>query len=812
LTRGRYVDYADFIPLMVEMIEEEQIAEEDPQLKAAEEAAAATVATEFLTLDMPQSNFPNYCGALFKQADRDGDGILSEEEFEAAMQKLDLGLTAKEIKFCMVEFCYRHPAGQLEYVYFVEDIFDVCLDLVAGKLLDGGDTFNEVQETFMRLFSESDKDGGGMLACPQLAEAMTAEGLLEPVQAETILMEATQDPRGLVRYTRFARVAACLALDFWDGKPPYGEVTPMPRLEDLSLDELVFFLRKRFLQADKDRNGVLSQKEFAELLRDSGLGLSKKTFRRIMAAIDLQDDGFVEYSVFVPVLIDIIQSARVLEKNRDNRVEEEATARQTAAAYLMEGLPREGLESNLASMFAEGDADSNGCLSIGEFSKCLWQLDLGLTKREINSLMAEVNTTKTGLVNYDEFLPLAYELLVEVMKEKLLDDGGRLKELQGHFTDAFAAKDVDLEDGISKISINACRDVLSENRLTAIQVETILSEATLDERSQIQYHKFARIVAPMAFEFWGGRLPDTLGEGKKTASMLTLRSPIARELADFRGVVSSKVDPLGSLWQASQHGDIMGVCEALADGADVDAQNDNGWAALHWAAHNGHDGAVACLIDNDANIDCHDDDGWDALHHAASQGHDAACNVLVNCGSDIDGKATGTFGRTPLMLAAWNGHASTVLSLINNGASINMEDEPSGMSAVHYAARFNRPAALATLLESGADMEVLTRDGKASIHFAAREGNIQCVRLLVEGGASLGSTTSDLYQRTALHWATYNGHLQCVQYLISAGAPTKCIDTDGKSPLDVAGCNEDVHAAVAAGQAERMSPMKSVTR
>ena len=73
----RFVDYVDFIPLMVEIIEEEQLKNEDPQLKEAEETAANSVATEFLTRDMPQSNFAAFCGALFKKADEDGDGILS---------------------------------------------------------------------------------------------------------------------------------------------------------------------------------------------------------------------------------------------------------------------------------------------------------------------------------------------------------------------------------------------------------------------------------------------------------------------------------------------------------------------------------------------------------------------------------------------------------------------------------------------------------------------------------------------------------------------------------------------------------------
>lgn len=805
-----YVDYLDFIPLMIEIIEEQQISAEDPQLQEAEELAARSAATEFMTRDMPQAQFSAYCGTVFKKADTDEDGVLSEEEFEKSVQKMDLGLTFKEIKFMMVEFASAE--NKLVYQDFAASFFEVAVDLVAGKLLEGAGTFSELQEHFMRLFAEADKDGGGMLSCTQLAEAMLL-AKLTPVQIETILMEATQDSRKLVRYSRFARICTYLALDFWEGTPPYEAPIPMPRLEDLSLDELVFFLRKRFLEVDKDRNGVLSQREFSDLLRDSGLGLSKRTFRRVMEAVDMRDDGFIEYSVFVPVVIDIIQASRVLEKNREDRLEEEMEARTTAAAYMMDGIPRDQLEANLDQMFRDADVNASGTLSQREFSDCLRNCDLGLTKKEIQSLMVDVNTSKSGLVLYEEFTPLAYEVLVELMKEKLLEDGGRLRELQAHFYDEFARRDV---ENIGKISLNACRQVVNNNRMTAIQVETILSEAVTDERNMVQYRKFSRVVAPMAFEFWGGRLPDSpcrtnaMGSPRNAQSMLTLRSPIARDLADFRAVVAAKVDPLGALWQASQTGDMLAIAEALADGGDPNAVNDSGWSALHWAAHNGHEGAAGCLLDNDACLELHDNDGWSPLHHAASQGHDAVATLLLNCGADIDEKASGTFARAPLHLAAWNGHASTILSLINNGAGINTEDEPSGMTALHYASRFNRPEALATLLEAGADVEAITRDGKAAIHFAAREGHERCVALLVEAGAQLGRTTTDVYQRTALHWASYNGHLNVVQYLVSAGAPMKCIDTDGQTPMDLAGVNEDLHAAIAAGQAERMEPQRMI--
>lgn len=50
-----------------------------------------------------------------------------------------------------------------------------------GKLLEGTGTFSEVQEYFMRLFAEADKDGGGMLSCTDLAE-VTIEGSSQVVQ------------------------------------------------------------------------------------------------------------------------------------------------------------------------------------------------------------------------------------------------------------------------------------------------------------------------------------------------------------------------------------------------------------------------------------------------------------------------------------------------------------------------------------------------------------------------------------------------------------------------------------------------------
>ena len=44
----------------------------------------------------------------------------------------------------------------------------------------------------------------------------------------------------------------------------------------MSLDELIFFLRKLFLEADVDRNGVLDQKEFGNIHQNTTIYLHSK--------------------------------------------------------------------------------------------------------------------------------------------------------------------------------------------------------------------------------------------------------------------------------------------------------------------------------------------------------------------------------------------------------------------------------------------------------------------------------------------------------------------------------------------------------
>ena len=85
-------------------------------------------------------------------------------------------------------------------------------------------------------------------------------------------------------------------------------------------------------------------------------------------------------------------------------------------------------------------------------------------------------------------------------------------------------------------------------------------------------------------------------------------------------------------------------------GVNVNAQNfsDDGWAALHYAAHEGLDHLVEHLIRKlDANVDLQTSNGRTALHIACTQQHRAVIERLLLAGANANIK-TRADGNTPL--------------------------------------------------------------------------------------------------------------------------------------------------------------------
>ena len=140
--------------------------------------------------------------------------------------------------------------------------------------------------------------------------------------------------------------------------------------------------------------------------------------------------------------------------------------------------------------------------------------------------------------------------------------------------------------------------------------------------------------------------------------------------------------------------------------ADVHKTDDEGWTALHWACVMGLDKVVEALIDSESQVD---------VQGRPSSATRAAITryyrSFIIFGFIFAFSPHFAAGPTPLMVAAYEGHAEVVKKLILAGANVDMQD------------------AL----------------GDTALHLAATRNHIQCGILLAEAGASV-RTKNNLFQ------------------------------------------------------------------
>jgi ankyrin repeat domain-containing protein 50 len=105
--------------------------------------------------------------------------------------------------------------------------------------------------------------------------------------------------------------------------------------------------------------------------------------------------------------------------------------------------------------------------------------------------------------------------------------------------------------------------------------------------------------------------------------------------------------------------------------AEVDAKDEDGWTALHWAAIRGHEAVVQLLLENKADLEGADKTGMTAVMLAAHHGQLATITVLLENGADIE--AEDKYG-TPLIRASKGGHEAVVRFLLKREAKPSARD------------------------------------------------------------------------------------------------------------------------------------------
>ncbi|MER6996393.1 ankyrin repeat domain-containing protein [Streptomyces sp. NPDC000410] len=155
---------------------------------------------------------------------------------------------------------------------------------------------------------------------------------------------------------------------------------------------------------------------------------------------------------------------------------------------------------------------------------------------------------------------------------------------------------------------------------------------------------------------------------------------------------------------------------------------------LFSAVYEGDDAVVRALRAG-APAETADEDGTTALYLAASHDRPGTVRLLLAAGADPN-RGSGEQGdELPLCGAAVWGYTGVLRALLEAGARPDLREHDDGPTALVWACRGGRYAAVEELLEAGADPDLPGPGGEPPLVTAARRGSPSCVRALLRYGA-----------------------------------------------------------------------------
>jgi ankyrin repeat protein/predicted methyltransferase len=243
---------------------------------------------------------------------------------------------------------------------------------------------------------------------------------------------------------------------------------------------------------------------------------------------------------------------------------------------------------------------------------------------------------------------------------------------------------------------------------------------------------------------------------------------------------------LGEIHDAAVAGDLDKVRALLeADPTLLESKDRDGNTPLISAcfappSYNPQVAVANYLIDQGANIKAKNN--WSGTPLYCALRSPDLIQRLIDKGADVNARAFGANGLTPLQQAASIGGLRTAKLLIDHGADLNgrSSDGTVLQNVIKRKGDANRDM-VRLLLEAGAKLQEFSF-GNTELHLAALTGSPDVARLLIEHGADVHAVND--YQHTALFYAGRHGYRRVADTLIALGAnPQDIVEANfGKAP------------------------------
>jgi ankyrin repeat protein len=243
--------------------------------------------------------------------------------------------------------------------------------------------------------------------------------------------------------------------------------------------------------------------------------------------------------------------------------------------------------------------------------------------------------------------------------------------------------------------------------------------------------------------------------------------------------------------------------------ADANAPQIDGTTALHWAVRLDDLEMADMLIRAGARVSAANREGVTPVQLAALNGNAAMLRTLIKTGADANAPLTG-YGDTALMMASRTGKTDAITALLDNGAQVNAKETWGGTTALMWAVSERHPGAVKVLIDHGADVnarsnfvpaangrgfegrtpaaprsdqgvEEFASGSLTPLMLAAREGDVESARLLVVAGADVNAIAGD--GKDALGLAIFNGNYDVASFVIDNKAKVNQADTQAFTPL-----------------------------